>query len=144
MLSPVIDMQPAPGVVDQLVDRIAELVQPLRIILFGSAARGEMGPDSDLDVLVVMPDGVHRRETGQLIYRHLLGLGFATDVVVVTQSDIERYVSNPYMIISPALDEGKELYHDKDRLALQLVSCSSGDRRREVGMGGGETWGHDH
>jgi len=137
-------MEPDAQLLDELVRRIVDAVHPLRIILFGSAARGEMGPDSDLDVLVVMPDGAHWRETGQLIYRHLLGLGFATDVVVVTQSDIERYVSNPYMIISPALDEGKELYHDKDRLALQLVSCSSGDRRREVGMGGGETREHDH
>jgi len=137
-------MEPDAQLLDELVRRIVDAVHPLRIILFGSAARGEMGPDSDLDVLVVMPDGAHWRETGQLIYRHLLGLGFATDVVVVTQSDIERYVSNPYMIISPALDEGKELYHDKDRLALQLVPCSSGDRRREVGMGGGETREHDH
>jgi predicted nucleotidyltransferase len=104
-------MEPDAQLLEELVRRIVEAVHPLRIILFGSAARGEMGPDSDLDVLVVMPDGVHRRETGQLIYRHLLGLGFATDVVVVTQSDIERYASNPYMIINPALDEGKELYH---------------------------------
>lgn len=104
-------MQPDARLLEELVRRIVEAVHPLRIILFGSAARGKMGPDSDLDVLVVMPDGVHRRQTAQKIYRHLLGLGFATDVVVVTQSDIEKYASNPYMIINPALEEGKELYH---------------------------------
>ena len=47
-------MQSEPEVIEQLIRRIIELVQPLRIILFGSAARGEMGPDSDIDVLVVM------------------------------------------------------------------------------------------
>lgn len=42
---------------DELVKRTVEAVRPLRIILFGSAARGEMGPDSDIDLLVVMPEG---------------------------------------------------------------------------------------
>ena len=59
-------MQSDPEVIEQLVRRIIEIVQPLRIILFGSAARGEMNPDSDIDVLVVMPEGVHRRRTAQL------------------------------------------------------------------------------
>jgi uncharacterized protein len=96
---------------DELVRRIVAAVHPLRIILFGSAARGEMGPDSDLDVLVVMPDGVHRRETARLIRRHLMGLGFAKDILVVTESDVEKHRANPYLIIKLAMDEGKELYH---------------------------------
>ena len=97
--------------IDELVRRIVEVVHPLRIILFGSAARGEMGPNSDIDVLVVMPDGVHRRRTAQEIYRHLWGFGFAKDILVVTESDIQEYRSNPHMIIKNALEEGKELYH---------------------------------
>jgi predicted nucleotidyltransferase len=104
-------MQPDPKMLDELVRRIVEVAHPLRIILFGSAARGEMGPHSDLDVLVVMPDGVHRRKTAQEIYRHLWGFGFAKDIVVVTESDIREYGSNPYMITKNALEEGKELYH---------------------------------
>ena len=47
--------------VEELVRRIVEEVHPLRIILFGSAARSEIGPSSDLDVPVVMPEGTHRR-----------------------------------------------------------------------------------
>ncbi len=104
-------MQPDPHLLEELVRRIVEAVHPLRIILFGSAARGEMGPDSDLDVLVIMPEGVHRRATAQHIRRHLMGLGFAKDIVVVTERDVTEYGANPYMIIKPALDEGKELYH---------------------------------
>jgi predicted nucleotidyltransferase len=46
---------------DELVRRIVEAVNPLRIILFGSAARGEMGPDSDIDVLArVVGDAAFR------------------------------------------------------------------------------------
>jgi predicted nucleotidyltransferase len=47
--------------VDRIVRRIVEAVHPLRIILFGSRARGDARPDSDLDLLVVMPEGTHRR-----------------------------------------------------------------------------------
>ena len=84
-------MEPDAQLLDELVRRIVETVHPLRIILFGSAARGEMGRDSDLDVLVVMPDGIPRWETAQLIRRYLMGLGFAKDILVVTESDIERH-----------------------------------------------------
>ena len=64
-------MEPDPKVIDELVRRIVEIVSPLRIILFGSAVRGDMGPHSDLDVLVVMPNGIHRGKTAQEIYRRM-------------------------------------------------------------------------
>ena len=103
-------MQPDPKLLEELVRRIIAVAHPRRIILFGSAARGDMGPDSDLDVLVVMPDGTHRRRTAQEIYRHMWGFGFAKDIVVVTESDVREYGSNPYMIIKNVLEEGRELY----------------------------------
>ncbi len=105
-----LEIQPKPEVIDELIRRIVEAVHPLRIVLFGSAARGEMGLHSDLDVLVVMPDGTHRRRTAQEIYRRMWGLGFAKDIVVVTESDIREHGSNPYLIIKNALEEGRELY----------------------------------
>ena len=104
-------MHPDPQAIDELVRRIVEAVHPRRIVLFGSAARGEMGPNSDLDVLVIMPDGTHRRKTAQEIYRRMWGFGFAKDIVVVTESDVQEYGMNPYMIIKNALEEGRELYH---------------------------------
>ena len=109
-------MQPDPKMIDDLVRRIVEAVHPLRIILFGSAARGEMGPNSDLDVLVVMPDGTHRCNASEEIYRQMWGFGFAKDIIVVTESDVQDHRSNPYMIIKNALDEGKELYLDFGKL----------------------------
>ena len=104
-------MHPDPQAIDELVRRIVEAVHPRRVILFGSAARGEMGPNSDLDVLVIMPDGTHRRRTAQEVYRRMWGFGFAKDIVVVTESDVREYGMNPYMIIKNALQEGRELYH---------------------------------
>ena len=44
--------------IEEIVRRVSGAVHPLRVILFGSAARGEMGPASDVDLLIVMPDGI--------------------------------------------------------------------------------------
>ena len=49
-------MYPNQNLIDELIRRIVGTVQPLRIVLFSSAARGEMRPDSDIDVLIVMPE----------------------------------------------------------------------------------------
>ncbi len=103
-------MQSEPEVIEQLIRRIIELVQPLRIILFGSAARGEMGPDSDIDVLVVMPNGVHRRRTAQLLYRQIRGLGVPFDILVATPNDLEMHKDNIGMIYQSILQEGREVY----------------------------------
>jgi predicted nucleotidyltransferase len=103
-------MAPDPAVLQELVRRVVESVHPLRIILFGSAARGEMGPNSDLDTLIVMEDQSDCRAVAKTIARRLRGLGRATDVLVVRRSDLEQNADNPYLVIHTALSEGKELY----------------------------------
>ena len=102
----VVDQQ----LLDRVVARIVETVRPRRVVLFGSAARGQIGPHSDIDLLVVMPDGIHRRRTAQAIYLSLSGLGIAKDVVVVTESDVRDYGDNPSLVLFPALREGREIY----------------------------------
>lgn len=94
---------------DEIVGRIVEVAQPEKIILFGSAARGEMGPHSDLDLLIVK-DGEHRRQLAGRIYDNLRGVGVAVDVVVVTPGDIERYRDSHALVIKPALREGRVIY----------------------------------
>ena len=102
---------PDQRLLDEVVRRTIAAARPVRIILFGSAARGAMGPDSDLDLLVVVREGVHRRRTAQAIYKSLQGIGFAKDVVVATENDVERSGMNPSLVIYPALRQGKEIYH---------------------------------
>ncbi len=70
-----------------------------------------MGPNSDLDLLVIVRDGVHRRKTAQAIYKSPRGVGFAKDVVVATESDVRQFGENPSLILHPALTQGKEIYH---------------------------------
>ena len=103
-------MQPDPKMIDELVRRIVEVAHPLRIILFGSAARGEMGPNSDVDVLVIVSEGTHRRHTAQRIYRHMIGFPLAVDVVVATEGDLRKHKDNFSLVYYPALQEGKEIY----------------------------------
>ena len=95
---------------DELVRRIVEAVHPRRIILFGSAARGQAGPRSDLDVMVVMPEGVHRRRTAQDIYQRLSGIGVSVDLVVATESDLRKHKNTIGLIYRTVLREGRQLY----------------------------------
>ncbi len=97
-------------VVSGLVRQIVEAVHPLRILLFGSAARGEAGPSSDLDLLIVMPDGVHRRKTAQELYRKIRDAGVAFDILVATPTDLEKHRDNLGLIYRTILEEGREVY----------------------------------
>ncbi len=103
-------MAPTPTCLDDLVRRIRTVIEPKRIVLFGSAARGAMRPDSDLDVLVVANEGVHRIHTSQEIYRALWGFGQAADIVVVTEEDVRQNFGKSWSIITSALREGREIY----------------------------------
>ena len=103
-------MQIDPKVIDRLVSGIADTVHPLKIVLFGSAARGDMHPGSDVDVLVVMPEGTHRRQTAQLLYQQVRGLGVPFDILVATPSDLERHKDNIGLIYRTVLQEGREVY----------------------------------
>ena len=97
-------------ILQETLQRILEVAKPKKVILFGSAARGSMGVNSDIDLLVVVPAGVHRRQTAQKIYRNMIGVGFAADIIVVTEDDVERYKDRPGLVIMPAMEEGRVLY----------------------------------
>jgi len=103
-------MQPDSQLVDRMIRTVVASVHPLRIILFGSAARGNLGPNSDLDLLVVMPQGTHRRKTAQLLYRQMGGIGVPFDILVATPQDLELHRNNPGLIYQTILREGTEVY----------------------------------
>jgi predicted nucleotidyltransferase len=95
--------------VDTIVRRIVKIAKPEKNIMFGSAARGEMGPDSDLDILVVA-DCEHRRSTARKIRRQLIGIDVPIDLIVAKPDDIARYGDKVGLIYRPALKEGKVVY----------------------------------
>lgn len=98
------------AVLAEIVRRIVEVAQPDQIILFGSAVRGELKQDSDLDLLIVKSGVLHRRRLAQRIYLSLFGIAVPIDVIVVTPEDIQAFRGKVGTIIGPALAEGKEIY----------------------------------
>jgi len=102
--------RPDRKILADIVRRVVEAAQPDKIVLFGSAARGEMGPDSDIDLLVIKGGKFNRWRITTAIYRHLYGAGAAVDVVVVTPEEVERYRNTHCLVICPALREGKVVY----------------------------------
>jgi predicted nucleotidyltransferase len=101
--------RPDEKVLAEIVQRVVEAAQPDKIILFGSAARGEMGPDSDIDLLVIKSGKFNHWQLLTTIYRHLPGIA-AVDIVLASAEDIERYGDSPYLVYYPALREGKVVY----------------------------------
>lgn len=101
---------PDEEVVERFVRDIIEAVHPLRIILFGSAVRGESHVESDLDLLVIVPDGTDRHQIARKLYRDIPRKGTSLDVLVATPSILERYKDNPGLIYRTILQEGREVY----------------------------------
>lgn len=101
---------PDQALLDKVVHRIVEVAHPQKVILFGSAARGEMGPDSDLDFLVIVKGPVHQVHLEQEIYTRLPYVGVPVNAIVVTEEAVQRYGNVVGTIIRPALKEGKVVY----------------------------------
>jgi predicted nucleotidyltransferase len=99
-----------PSILRDIIRRVVEAAQPDKIVLFGSAARGEMGPDSDVELLVIKGGKFDRWRISTAIYRHLSGADAPVDVVVVTPEEVERYRNTHCLVICPALKEGKVVY----------------------------------
>jgi len=103
-------MAPTAAEIGNIVHAIVEEVHPRRVILFGSAARGEAREYSDIDLLVVVPDGAHRRKTARRLYRTVSGGGIPFDLVVATEGDLARYGDRVGLVYRTALAEGRVLY----------------------------------
>ncbi|MGH8931546.1 MAG: nucleotidyltransferase domain-containing protein [Egibacteraceae bacterium] len=95
---------------EEIVRRVVAVAQRDKIILFGSAARGQMGPNSDIDLLVVKSGHFHCRQLAGEIYMAMHGVGQAVDIVVVTPEDVERYRDSHVVVIGPAIQEGTVVY----------------------------------
>ena len=110
--------EPNQEILDEIVQRIVEVAQPEKIILFGSAARGEMGFHSDIDLLIVK-GGVNALKLMSRIYSRLYGVGAAVDAIVVSPEDVERYKNCHALVIKPALREGRVIYEEPQAISTE-------------------------
>ena len=96
--------------IDEMVRRIVERFHPEQVILFGSYARGQAGPDSDVDLLVVMPVSGSKRKIAVEIDLAVAGMGLPKDIIVVTPEEMARTKNIIGTIVYPAVREGRVMY----------------------------------
>jgi predicted nucleotidyltransferase len=100
----------AATLIEHMTRRVVRRFRPERVILFGSHARGEAGPDSDIDLLVVLPIEGSKREKRIQIRLALHGLHAAADVIVSTPEEFAWRKDIVGTVEYPAAHEGKVLY----------------------------------
>ena len=104
-------VQATAPVIEQIVHRLVAALAPERIYLFGSQARGDAGPDSDYDVLVIVPTSkLPRYRRDQAAFHALLGIGVAKDVLVLTHDEFERQRTVVCSLPATVEREGMLLY----------------------------------
>ncbi len=98
------------GVLAEIVQLLVQAVDPDRIVLFGSRARGNASGDSDLDLLLIKASEapLHRRAIPA--YRALSGLGIPVDILWYAPEEIEDWSRVPNHVATRALREGRVLY----------------------------------
>jgi predicted nucleotidyltransferase len=97
-------------IIDEIVRRVTSVARAERIILFGSAATGQMTRDSDIDLLVVQADPGDRRKQSVRIDETLSGLGYPFDVIVISSDWFEASKNVIGGIAYPANKYGKVIY----------------------------------
>jgi uncharacterized protein len=100
--------------IEQMAKEIVREVDPERIVLFGSWARGQANESSDVDLLIVErdpfgPDRSRRKEAAR-IWRCLSGFRVPTDILVYSADEIAQWQDSVQHVIGKAMREGKVLY----------------------------------
>ncbi|MGO9466583.1 MAG: nucleotidyltransferase domain-containing protein [Isosphaeraceae bacterium] len=103
-----------PAVTEQLLEEVVRRVRlvgsPHKIVVFGSRARGDARPDSDLDLLIIEDSDLPRYERSPRYYRALAGLFPAKGILVYTPEEVREWSDLPKAFVTAALREGKVLY----------------------------------
>jgi predicted nucleotidyltransferase len=99
------------AMLSDIVRRLVDTFEPERIYLFGSRARSAAGPDSDYDLLVIVPDdAAPERRRSRRAYEALRGTGVAADVLVWTRSAFDTRLHLRASFPSTVVREGTLVY----------------------------------
>ena len=114
------DGQPDPTRLDEALDRVLQVCSPVEVVLFGSAARGELGENSDIDLLVVLADGdpADPRRI-QLNICEAIGYRPRADVVVAFKEDVRKAARSLAGVLRTAREEGVALYRQGRKQAYE-------------------------
>lgn len=98
------------GKLQEISQRIVNQFHPEKIILFGSYAWGNPGPDSDVDLFIVKKTDVSTREIARAIDASLWGVMIPIDIIVSTPENVKRRLDIGDFFIQDVIQKGKELY----------------------------------
>ncbi|MDQ6695358.1 MAG: nucleotidyltransferase domain-containing protein [Chloroflexota bacterium] len=106
----------------EIVRRIVSVSRPAKIILFGSRARGEARPDSDIDLLVITESEEPRYRRAAPLYGALSDIPIPMDVLVYRPQEVEEWSDVRQAFVTTAIREGKVLYEDPGRSGERLAA----------------------
>jgi predicted nucleotidyltransferase len=98
----------------EVVRRVLQVGAPQKIVLFGSRARGDARPDSDLDLLILEDSELPGYQRSPRYYDALSGLFPAIDILVFTPEEVNEWSGVPNAFETVAMREGRVLYGDAD------------------------------
>ncbi|MBC7334545.1 MAG: nucleotidyltransferase domain-containing protein [Actinobacteria bacterium] len=98
------------NIISEVVRRILGVVNPEKVILFGSYAYGKPTKDSDLDILIIMDSKLPRYKRSSLIYKALAGILIPKDIIVYTPKEVEEWSDVPQAFVTTAVTKGKVIY----------------------------------
>ena len=94
----------------EIIDRVLGVVKAEEIVIFGSAATGQMNPDSDIDIAVIVNSANSKRHIAMDIYLALRGIGVPIDIIVITPEEIKKYKDAIGTIIPEIIYNGRTIY----------------------------------
>jgi predicted nucleotidyltransferase len=103
-------LEPTPAAIALAIERIAQTAQPSRIIAFGSRARGKHRPDSDLDLLVLLPHGSANLDISGDVYEAVGALGFSKDILISDEVRFKQFGGPVNSVQAEAARDGITLY----------------------------------
>ena len=100
-------------ILEEIVRRLVAALDPDRIILFGSRARGDARADSDVDLLIIKDSEEPTYRRAIPAYRALIGLAVPTDIIWRTSAEVEEWSGARNYVTTRALREGRVLYEKR-------------------------------
>jgi predicted nucleotidyltransferase len=99
---------------ETIVRRLVAAIDPHKIILFGSRARGTARPDSDIDLLVIADSDLPRYRRSPPLYGALSDILIGMDIVVYSPREVEEWSAVPEAFVTTAVRQGEVLYEKQN------------------------------
>jgi predicted nucleotidyltransferase len=97
-------------IIDQIINKVLQVVTPDKIILFGSQSRGDAKEDSDYDILIIKDSIEDHRTMLRNLYKQMIGIEAGVDIILKTSDDLEKSKQRFVSVTKEALNEGIIIY----------------------------------